>query len=157
MDFAADYGALGTSPQNSHGTFSATASVRFPIFQGGRVKGEIEQADAALQQRRAEYEDLRGRVDADVRQAFLDLTAAASQVAVSQSNRDLAQDTLMQARDRFAAGVADTIEVVQAQEAVAAAEQDYIGSLYAHNVAKASLARAMGQAEQGVQQLLGRP
>jgi outer membrane protein TolC len=121
------------------------------------VRGDIEQADAALQQRRSEYEDLRGRVDADVREAFLDLTAAASQVTVAQSNRELAQDTLTQARDRFAAGVADTIEVVQAQESVAAAEQDYISSLYAHNLAKASLARAMGQAEQGIQQLLGRP
>ena len=104
-------------------------------------------ADAALQQRHAEYEDLRGRVDADVRQAFLDLTAAASQVGVAQSNRELAQETLAQSRDRFTAGVADTVEVVQAQEQVAGAEQDYISSLYAHNLAKASLARAMGQAD----------
>jgi len=156
-EFASDYGVIGTSPTSSHGTFTVTGTLRFPIWQGGRVHADIEIADSALQQRRAEYEDLRGRIDADVRQAFLDLTAAASQVTVSQSNRDLAQDTLAQARDRFAAGVADTIEVVQAQEAVAAAEQDYISSLYAHNLAKASLARAMGQAEQGIQQLLGRP
>ncbi len=156
-DVAADYGVIGTSPVNSHGTFSVTGTVRVPIWQGGRVHGDIEQADAALQQRRAEYQDLRGRVDADIRQAFLDLTAAASQVTVSQSNRDLARDTLAQARDRFAAGVADTIEVIQAQESVAAAEQDYISSLFAHNLAKASLARAMGQAEQGILQLLGRP
>jgi len=156
-DFAADYGVIGTSPQNSHGTFSVTGTVRVPIWQSGRVRGDIEQADAALQQRRAELEDLRGRVDADVRQAFLDLTAAASQVNVSQNNRVLAADTLAQARDRFAAGVADTIEVIQAQESVAAAEQDYISSLYAHNLAKATLARAMGQAEQGIQQILGRP
>jgi outer membrane protein TolC len=157
VDLAGDYGVIGTSPQNSHGTFSVTGTLRFPIWQGGRVRGDIEQADAALQQRRSEYEDLRGRVDADVREAFLDLTAAANQVGVAQSNRDLAGDTLLQARDRFAAGVADTIEVIQAQESVAAAEQDYISSLYAHNLAKASLARAMGQAEQGIQQLLGRP
>jgi len=157
VNFAADYGAIGSSPQNSHGTFSVSGTVSVPIWQGGRVRGDIEQADAALEQRRAEYEDLRGRVDADVRLAFLDLTAAASQVGVSQNNRELAADTLGQARDRFAAGVADTIEVVQAQESVAAAEQDYIASLYAHNLAKASLARAMGQAEQGIQELLGRP
>jgi outer membrane protein TolC len=69
----------------------------------------------------------------------------------------LAQETLSQARDLFGAGVADTIEVVQAQEAVAVAEQEYIGSLLAHNLAKANLARSMGQADQGVQQLLGRP
>ncbi|MBV9505068.1 MAG: TolC family protein [Acidobacteriia bacterium] len=157
VQLAGDYGVNGTSPQNSHGTFSVTGSVRFPIWEGGRIRGDIEQADAALSQRRSEYEDLRGRVDADIRQAFLDLTAAANQVTVAQSNRELAQETLTQARDRFAAGVADTVEVVQAQEQVAGAEQDYISSLYAHNLAKASLARSMGQAEQGIQQLLGRP
>jgi outer membrane protein TolC/AcrR family transcriptional regulator len=156
-ELSGDYGVIGTSPQNSHGTFAVTATLRVPVWQGGRVRGDIEQADAALQQRRLEYNDLRGRVDADIRQAFLDLGDAASRIAVADSSRNLAQETLSQARDRFAAGVADTIEVVQAQEAVAAAEQDYIGSLLAHNLAKASLARAMGQADQGVQQLLGKP
>lgn len=158
VGFEADYGVVGISPaNNAHGTFTVAASARVPIWQGNRVKADIEIADSALQQRRAEYQDLRGQVDADVRQAFLDLTAAANQVRVAQSNRELARDTLTQSRDRFAAGVADTIEVVQAQEAVAAAEQDYIASLYAHNLAKASLARAMGQAETGIQQLLGKP
>ena len=152
-----DYGLIGASPASSHGTFAVTGSVHVPVWLGGRIRGEIEEADAALQQRRSEYEDLRGRVDADVRQAFLDLTAAASQVGVAQSNRELAQETLAQSRDRFTAGVADTVEVVQAQEQVAGAEQDYITSLYAHNLAKASLARAMGQADQGIQQFLGRP
>jgi len=156
-EFSGDYGAIGTAPQNSHGTFTVTGTVRVPVWQGTRVRGDIEQADAALQQRRLEYEDLRARVDADIRRAFLDLNAAASQVAVAESSRNLAQDTLSQARDRFAAGVADTIEVVQAQEVVAAAEQDYINSLLAHNLAKASLARSMGQADQGIQQFLGKP
>ena len=141
-----DYGVIGPSPTNAHGTFGLTGAVRLPIFQGGRVQGDIEVADAALQQRRAEFQDLRGRIDAEVRTAFLDLTSAANQVGVAESNRALAQETLTQARDRFAAGVADTLEVVQAQEAVAVAEQDYISSLYAHNLAKATLARAMGQA-----------
>jgi outer membrane protein TolC len=152
-----DYGVIGPSPTNAHGTFGLSGAVRLPIFQGGRVQGDIEVADAALQQRRAEFQDLRGRIDADVRSAFLDLTSAANQVGVAESNRTLAQDTLTQARDRFTAGVADTLEVVQAQEQVAISEQDYISSLYAHNLAKASLARAMGQADQNIRQLLGRP
>ena len=156
-EFNGDYGVIGPSPQNSHGTFAVSATLRVPVWQGGRVRGDILQADAVLQQRRLEYQDLRARVDADIRQAFLDLGAAASLIALAESNRNLAQDTLSQARDRFAAGVADTIEVVQAQEAVAAAEQDYINSLLTHNLAKASLARAMGQADQGVQRLLGKP
>jgi outer membrane protein TolC len=157
VQVSGDYGVIGPSPTNAHGTFGVTGAVRFPIFQGGRVQGDIEQADAALQQRRAEFQDLRGRIDADVRSAFLDLTTAANQVGVAESNRTLANDTLTQSRDRFAAGVADTLEVVQAQESVAAAEQDYISSLYAHNLAKATLARAMGQADQNIRQFLGRP
>jgi len=157
LQVSGDYGVIGTGPASSHGTFNVTGSVRFPVFQGGRVGADVEQADAALQQRRAEYQDLKGRIDADVRTAFLDLTSAASQVSVAQSNRTLAADTLAQARDRFSAGVADTVEVVQAEEAVAAAERDYIGALFAHNLAKASLARAMGQADQSIKQFLGRP
>jgi outer membrane protein TolC len=157
VQVGADYGVIGPSPTNAHGTFGLTGAVRLPLFQGGRVQGDIEVADAALQQRRAEFQDLRGRIDAEVRTAFLDLTSAANQVGVAESNRALAQDTLTQARDRFAAGVADTLEVVQAQQAVAVAEQDYISSLYAHNVAKATLARAMGQADQNIKQFLGRP
>lgn len=157
VDLNADYGVIGPSPADSHGTFSLTGAVRVPIWQGGRVRGDIEQADAALQQRRAEYQDLRGRVDAEIRTVFLDLTASASQVRVAQSNRELAQETLTQARDRFAAGVADTIEVIQAQESVAGAEQDYIVSLYSHNLAKASLARVLGIADQGIKEFLGRP
>jgi outer membrane protein TolC len=128
-----------------------------PIFNGRRAHGDIEQADAALQQRKAEYEDLRGRIDADIRTAYLDLNSAAQQVAVADNNRKLAADTLQQARDRFAAGVADTVEVVQAQESVASAERDYISSLFAHNLAKASLARAMGQADQNIKQFLRKP
>jgi outer membrane protein TolC len=157
LEVSGDYGVIGSSPASSHGTFAVTGGVRFPVFQGGRVQADIEQAQAALEQRRAEYQDVKGRIDAEVRLAFLDLASAASQVTVAQSNRDLAGETLQQARDRFAAGVADTVEVVQAQEAVAAAEQDYIAALYAHNLAKASLARAMGQADQSIRQFLGRP
>ncbi len=157
VEVSGNYGVLGPSPGNSHGTFGVTGAVRFPIFEGGRIRGELEQADAALQQRRAEYEDLHGQVDADIRRAFLDLTSAATRVVAAEGNRKLAAETLQQARDRFAAGVTDSLETVQAQEAVAAAEQDYISSLHAHNLAKASLARAMGQAAQGIRQFLGRP
>lgn len=156
ISVGADYGVIGVDPTNSHGTFSLTGSVRVPIWNGRRSHGDIEQADAALEQRRAEYQDLRARIDAQIRTAFLDLNSAASQVNVADSNRTLAADTLQQARDRFAAGVADTVEVVQAQESVATAEENYIASLYAHNQAKATLARSMGQADQNIKQFLGK-
>jgi len=66
----------------------------------------------------------------------------------------LAADTLQQARDRFRAGVADTVELVQAQESVATAEQDFINGLFAFNLAQVSLARSIGQTEQGITRLL---
>jgi outer membrane protein TolC len=150
----ADYGVIGINPASSHGTFSVTGQLKFPIWAGGRIHGDIEEKDSILVRRRAEYDDLHARVEADVRTAFLDLVAAADQVRASQSRRALAEDELVQARDRFASGVADTIEVVQAQEVVSSAEQDYIASLAAHNLAKASVARATGQAEKIMRDLL---
>ena len=154
LDLGGDYGLAGVNPGNSHGSFSATAQIRFPIWAGGHSRGDIEEADASLQRTRADYDDLRAQVEAQVRTAYLDLNAAADQVQVAQSRRELAQDELAQARDRFSSGVADTIEVVQAQEAVSSAEQDYIASLNAHNLAKASVARAVGQAEKIIRTLL---
>jgi len=154
LGLAADYGVIGTNPAQSHGTFSVEGQLRFPIWAGGRARGDIEQADAALQERRSEYDDLRGRVEAEVRTAFLDMTAAADQVRLAQSRRELAQDELEQATDRFTSGVADTVEVVQAQDAVSSAEEDYIATLAAHNLAKASVARATGQAEKLMRDLL---
>ncbi len=154
LNIAADYGVVGINPGNSHGTFDVSGQLNFPIWAGGRSRGDIEVADAELQQRRAALEDLRARVESEVRDAFLDLNAAADQVRVSQSRRELAQDELQQARDRFASGVADTVEVVQAQEVVSSAEQDYIASLNAHNLAKAAIARATGQAEKIMLDLL---
>ena len=150
----AAYGVIGVNPAESHGTFSVTGQLSFPIWAGGRSGGDIEQADAILQQRRAQYENLRAQVEADVRNAYLDLNAAADQVRVAQSQRALAEDQLTQSRDRFSSGVADTVEVVQSQEAVSTAEQGYIASLSAHNLAKASVARATGQAEKIMLELL---
>jgi outer membrane protein TolC len=151
-----DYGDIG-SPNfgTSHGTFSATVTLRVPIFQGTRVRATTLDADAALQQRKAELADLDGRIDQDVRTAFLNLQSSSDLVTVAQSNIDLANQTLTQAQDRFAAGVASHLDVVQAQEMVAAATQSYIASLYAHNLAKISLAQAIGIAEQSALQYLG--
>lgn len=149
-----DYGALGNQPGNSHGTFTATAALNFPIFQGGKVRGDILQADAALAQRRAQAADLRGRIEYEVRTAFLDLKAASDQVKVAMNSIDLAQQQVTQSRDRFAAGVADTVEVVQAQEVLAATNENYIASVFQHNLAKLSLARALGVAEEASKQFL---
>jgi outer membrane protein TolC len=112
----------------------------------------VLKADAQLQQSHERVENLRGQIDADVRTSLFNLQSSADQVAVARSNIDLAAQTLTQSIDRFAAGVTDTVEVVQSQEAVASANEQYISSLYNFNYAKISLARAVGQAEEGVKQ-----
>ena len=151
-----DYGDIG-SPNfgTSHGTFSATVKLSVPIFQGTRVRADTLEADATLQQRKAELADLDGRIDEQVRTAFLNLRSSSDLVTVARSNIELANQTLVQAQDRFAAGVANNLDVVQAQESVASANQSYIASLYAHNLAKISLAQAIGIAEQSALQYLG--
>ena len=154
LGIVADYGVIGINPANSHGTFDVSAQLLFPIWAGGHTHGDIVEADATLKQRRSEFENIRARVEADVRNAYLDLNAAAEQVRVAQSRRELARDELTQSTDRFSSGVADTVEVTQAQEVVASAESDYIANLNAHNLAKASVARATGQAEKIMRDLL---
>ena len=126
----ADYGVIGENPAQSHGTFSAAGTLRIPIWQGGRTEGDIEQAQAALAQRRAEIEDLRSRVESEVRNAFLDLQAATSQVEVARQNLDVTRETLTLTRQRFEAGITDSVEVSQAQATVASAELDYINSVF---------------------------
>lgn len=149
-----NYGALGPTPTHAHGVFAVTGSVNVPIWQGGRTKGDIQQAEATLHQRQAELDDQRARVEQDVRNALIELETAAGQVKLADSNRNYANETLAEARDRFAAGVATTVEVVQAQEQVANAESDYISSLFSFDLAELSLARATGGAEAELPDLL---
>ncbi len=152
LSFAADYGVAGQHLSSNHGVFDVRGTLNIPIFQGGSVHGDVLQADAQLQQSRDRMENLRAQIDADVRTALLNLQSSAELVEVARSNIDLAGQTLTQSTDRFAAGVTDTVEVVQSQEAVASANEQYISSLYNYNYAKISLARAVGQAEEGVKQ-----
>jgi outer membrane protein TolC len=151
FSLSADYGLAGTIPAlTTHGVFDTRGTLTIPIFQGGRVHGDVLEADSRLEQSRQRLENVRAQVDQDVRTALLNIESGEEQVAVAQSNVDLAEQTLAQSRDRFRAGVTDTVEVVQAQEAVASAHENYISSLYQDNYAKISLARALGLAEQAV-------
>ena len=143
----ADYGLSGVNPGSSHGTVDAAATLRIPIFQGGRVHGDVLRADASLSRERQRLDDLRARIDQEVRDAYLDLDAAAQEVSVEKSAVTLATRNLEQSRDRFTSGVTDNVEVVQAQDALATANDAYIASLYSYNLAKISLARATGVAE----------
>jgi outer membrane protein TolC len=154
LGFDANYGDIGVTPAHSNGTWQVNGGINIPIFAGGRVHSDVLEADAQLKQARSQLGDLRGRIDYEVRASLLDLNSAAEQVEVARSSVELAEEALTQSRDRFAAGVTDNLEVVQAQESVAGAHESYIQSLYAHNLAKVELARAIGDAEQGVKRYL---
>ena len=141
------YGVEGINPNQGNGIFQASASINVPIFSGGRLHADTVQADAVVTERKAELSNARGAVELDVRNAYIDLNVANDQVTTAESNRTLALATLQQSQDRFAVGVADSVEVVNSQEALAAADHDYVSSLFSQNLAKITLAHAMGEAE----------
>jgi outer membrane protein TolC len=155
VSFSGDYGDIGPTLGNSHGTFDAVGSASVPIFEEAKLRGDAKQAQAQLNNQKAQLSDLRGQIDADIRDAFLDLESAAKQVEVARSNMQLAGQTLSDAQQRYGAGVSDNLAVVQAQASVAQADSQYVASLYQHNVAKLSLARAMGVVDTRYQEFLG--
>ena len=152
LAFDADYGQGGAHPSDATRVYDVRGTLSIPIFTGNRVHGDVQVADARLQQSRERLDNLRAQIEADVRTALLNLQSSAELVMVARSNIDLADQTLTQSRDRFTAGVTDTVEVVQSQETVAAAHEQYISSLYNYNFAKISLIRALGAGEQGVKE-----
>jgi outer membrane protein TolC len=151
----ADYGALGLSPASARATYTIMGAVDVPIFEGGRQRGRVLEAEVELRARRSEAEDMRSSVYYDVRSAFLDLEAIGEELRVATRARELADQQLTQSRDRFAAGVANNIEVIQAQEAVALASEQYISAFYGYQVAKGVLAESLGGAEEAVAKYLG--
>ena len=155
LQFNGDYGDIGRAPLHSHGTMLMQGTLSIPVYTGERARAEILESDALLEQRKAEASNLRDRIEYEIRAANLDIQSAADQVRVAQAGKDLAQQQLAQAQDRFTAGVANGLEVTQSQEAVLTADENYISSLYALNVAEAALARATGSAEKAIKSFFG--
>lgn len=155
LDLDGDYGVIGPAPGSSRQTYSLAAGVRIPIFQGGKVKADVLQAQSNLNQLKEQLADLHERIEFEVRSAMMDVKTSDEQVKVATQSVDLAGQQLQQSRDRYASGVSGSLEVVQGQEAVAAANETYIQSLYQNNIAKLTLARALGVAEQQTRQFLG--
>ena len=150
----ADWGTIGLTAGTSLPTFNVTGAVEVPIFEGRRQDGRIAQADAELKRRTAELENLKATIYYDVRSAFLDLEASKQQVESATRGRQLADQQLQQSRDRFAAGVASNIEVVQAQEAVAVATEQAISAEYGLAIARALLAESTGSAEETLMRIV---
>ncbi|HKM49032.1 MAG TPA: TolC family protein [Terriglobales bacterium] len=154
LDMAVNFGEIGPAPGDVLPTYGVVGTLNIPIFQGGKVHGDVLKAEAQLRQAQAQMADVRGQIDQDIRNALLDLKSSSDQVEVAQSSVNLAEQALTQSQDRFSAGITDNLELVQAQEAVAAAHEILISSLYLHNLAKVSFARALGHAEEGVREYL---
>jgi len=149
------YADVGTTFGHSHGTFNFNAGVKMEVFTGGKIKGEIAQAEASVRTRKAQAQDMVGEIDYEVRAAFLNLNAAKEQVEVGRLNVDLANENLSRSKDRFTSGVTDSVEVVQSEQALASANNQYIASVYNHNLAKLAIARALGVARSGYSEYLG--
>jgi len=153
--FSGDFGDLGTTPAHSHGTYTATGAITAPILQIAKTRGDILVAEAAQEQAKARLSDRAQQVNADVRDAILDIEAAAKLVDATKSNVDLANEALLESQDRFRAGVSDNLAVSQAQAQTSQANDQYISALYQHNIAKLSLARALGIADSSYKTYLG--
>ncbi len=153
--FEGDYGDIGVNVRNSHGTGDAMGTLTVPVFEEGKLRGDARIAQSALDQKKAQLSDLQGQISADVRDSILDIQSAQQRVEVAKSNAELAAEALSEAQQRYAAGVSDNLAVSQAQQSVAQANNQYVSSLYEHNVAKLSLARALGLADRNYKQYVG--
>ena len=152
----ANYGTLGLTIADAHPTFAAIGGLSVPLFNSGRTGARLLQADAELRTRRTEAESLKAAIYYDLRTAYLDVEASSEQLRVASRARELAAQQLLQARDRFAAGVASNIDVVQAQEAVAASSEQYITALYNYDVAKGLITLNMGAVDDSPYRSSGR-
>lgn len=150
-----NFGDLGATVNHSHGTYTVEGEIDAPILQILKNRGDNEVAQAQLEQARAKQSDQVQQVNADVRDAILDIQTASKLVDAAKSNVDLAREALSEAQERFKVGVADSLPVSQALATDRQAEDQYIGALYQHNVAKLSLARALGVASTNYKDYLG--
>jgi outer membrane protein TolC len=147
LAFAGDYGDIGVNVRHSHGTGDAQGTLSAPLFKEFGLRGEAQVAQSQLDTQKAQLSDMNAQVDADVRDALLDIASAQRQVEVTRSSVDLSNEALSEAQQRYANGVIDNLAVSQAEQSVAQANDQYVASLYRHNVAKLSLARALGAAQ----------
>jgi len=140
----ADYGDIGVNVRHSHGTGDAQGTLSAPVFKEFALRGEAQIAQSQLDTQKAQTSDLNAQVDADVRDALLDIEATQKQLEVARSSVDLAKEALSEAQERYTDGVSDNLAVSEAQQSVAQANNQYVISLYRNDVAKLNLARALG-------------
>jgi len=147
VHFSGNWAQLGTEPSSVIPTYTYAGTLSMPLFTGGRIRAETVRADLDIQKLQQQQADLRNQIALDVKTALINLDSARSQVKVANLGVQLSKEEVDQARDRFNAGVANNIEVIQAQDSLARANDNQIAALYRFNQARADLARAIGQME----------
>jgi len=145
--FDGEYTYVGTSGSTTTNTYTYEASVNMPLFTGGRIHAEIVKADLEIRKLEQQQDDLRNQIALDVKTALLNLQSARNEVQVANLGVELSKEEVDQARDRFKAGVANNIEVIQAQDSLSRANDNQIAALYRFNQSRAEFARAIGQME----------
>jgi len=147
LRFDGNFAYVGTSGNTTLPTYTYQGSVNLPLFTGGRIHAEIVRADLEIKKLDQQKDDLRNQIALDVKTALLNLQSARNEVQVANLGVQLSKEEVDQARDRFKAGVANNIEVIQAQDSLARANDNQIAGLYRFNQARADLARSIGQME----------
>ena len=156
LSFGGYYGVSQVNGAGSHGNFVAQGTLNLPLFREAKLRGDVESATAQMDAVNAQLDDLRGKIDQQVRSALLDVSATAKLVEVARSNVELATRALADETDRVNAGVDDNLPLVTAQATLASAESNLVESLYQYNLSKLGLARAAGIIETQYRDYLGR-
>ncbi len=146
-----DYGDIGTSLTNAVPTRTVGIQVKVPIFDGGRRDARREESASQYRAETVRTNDLKEQIELDVRLALDSLQSADQQVKVSQEGLELANNELTQARRRYDAGVAVSVEVTDAQTRLERARDNQTGAIYNYNVARIDLAQAMGRVRSTLQ------
>src|SRR2546421_4658618 len=145
--FDGTFSYVGTSGNTTLPTYTYQGSVNVPLFTGGRIRAQVVSADLEIRKLEEQRADLRKQIALDVKTALLNLDSARSEVQVANLGVQLSKEEVDQSRDRFKAGVANNIEVIQAQDSLSRANDNQIAALYRFNQARADLARSIGQME----------
>jgi outer membrane protein len=144
VSVSGNWGYTGLSLETAIPTYTYAANLDLPLITSGRIHAQVTKAELELKKIDQQRQDLRNQIALQVKTALVDLESARHEVDVANQGVKLAQEEVTQARDRFAAGVANNIEVVTAQDALERANNNQISALFAYNQSRADLARATG-------------
>jgi outer membrane protein TolC len=147
LKFQGNWAYTGTSSTTGIPTYNYAVQATMPLFTSGKIHAEIVRADLGIQKLQQQQADLRNQIALEVKTALINLDSARNEVRVANLGVQLSKEEVDQARDRFKAGVANNIEVIQAQDSLARANDNQIAALYRFNQARADLARSVGQME----------